>query len=216
MYYSIFQRNGDWRQFYKTAPVTSVIFIVNTIMFLIVLLFGGFSVLNLYNWGGIVPFAVLENNEWWRIFSAGFLHSGFLHYAVNMVIGVLTLSYALEKIIGSKKFSIIYFLSLILSGITVVYFSGDTTVTIGASGAIFGVLASLLYITIYRKDLVTLRDAQTIRSLSFLNIAFTLIPVIGIFGSNSSVSISGHIGGFIAGFLISFVVIRRNVFKVLH
>ena len=205
---SIFRRSGDWKTFYKNSPVTSIIIILNTIYLIVILTTGGFGVSNLFDLGAIYKAAVIDDQEWWRIITAGFMHGGLLHFLGNMVIGVLTLSSALERMIGSKKFSFIYFGSLVLSGLVVVFFGSSNAVTIGASGAIFGVLGSLLFITFYRRDMVTPQDILSIRSLIFINIVFTFL--------SSGISISGHVGGIVVGFLLSFLIIRRNIFKVMH
>jgi len=202
--YSIFSRNGDWKTFYKNAPVTSILIIINTVMLLVTLLTGGFQG-EAIKLGAIIPFEII-NGEYWRIITAAFLHGGVLHFLSNMIIGLLSLSSALERLIGSKKFLIIYVGSLLISGGVVLFFTNYPT--IGASGAIFGVLGALLYITVYRKDMLSYQDSQSIRALIFINIVFTFL------GAN--ISIPGHIGGIAAGYLISFLVIKRNIFKVMH
>ncbi len=206
--FSIFRRSGDWRTFYKNTPVTSVIIILHTVYLVVILATGGFDTFNLFNLGAIYKSAVIDHQEWWRIVTAGFMHGGMLHFLGNMVIGLLTLSSALERMIGSKKFSFIYFGSLLLSGLALVFFGSANAVTIGASGAIFGVLGSLLFITFYRRDMVSPQDIQSIRSLIFINILFTFL--------SGGISVSGHVGGIIVGFLLSFLVIRRNIFRVMH
>ena len=214
---SIFNRQGGWRLFRKQAPVTFYILIANTAFFLFTIVtqgsdtilgyfdffMYGFHPLHLVDMGAIVPSLVLDGGEYWRIFTAAFLHADFLHFLGNMIIGVLTMGSALEKLVGSKKFSIIYFSSLILAGLAVVLFSSLNIPTIGASGAIFGVLGSLLFITLYRKDLIPQeRDMQTIWALSAMNIIFTFL--------SSGVSVPGHLGGIVSGYLISFFIIKHN------
>lgn len=203
---SIFSRSGDLKDFYRQAPVTSVILILNTIMLIAVLLTGGFNTGSIINWGVIRPSAIYDNNEYYRLITGAFLHGSILHYASNMVIGVFVLSSALERIVGSKKFAIIYFGTLILSSVAISLVTQYDT--LGASGAIFGVLGSLLYMTIYRKDLLHDRDIQSIWALSALNILMTFLT--------PGISIIGHVSGIAVGFLISFIVIQRNIFKVLH
>lgn len=206
--FSIFQRSGDWKSFYKNSPVTSYILVINTLFLIYTLISGGFNANNLVDIGAIYPPYMNEISDYWRILTAAFLHGSIIHFLSNMIIGVLTLSSALERLIGSKKFSFIYFGSMILSGLVVVFLSESNAVTIGASGAIFGVLGSLLYITLYRKDMMSPRDTQSIRSLIAINIIFTLLA--------PGISIWGHVGGIVAGLLLSFIVIKRNIFKVLH
>lgn len=204
---SIFRRNGDWKNFYKNSPVTSIIIVINTIYFIVILITGGFGVMHLQELGAIYNQGVIDNQEWWRVITAAFMHGGVLHYLGNVIIGLLTLSSALERLIGSKKFTFIYFGSLIISGLAVVYLSDTGATTIGASGAIFGVLGSLLFITFYRRDMINHQDIQSIRSLIVINILFTFLA--------SGISISGHVSGILAGFLLSFLIIRRNIFKVI-
>lgn len=206
--FSIFQRSGDWRTFYKNSPVTSVILLINTLFLLFTLVSGGFDANNLVEIGAIYTPLMTSVGDYWRIITAAFLHGSFLHFLSNMIIGVLTLSSALERLIGSKKFSFVYFGSMIISGLLVIFLSESNAVTIGASGAIFGVLGSLLYITLYRKDMMSPRDAQSIRMLIMINIVFTLL--------SPGISVWGHAGGLVAGLLLSFIVIKRNIFKVLH
>jgi rhomboid protease GluP len=213
MHMSIFYRPSGWQDFWKTSPVTSVIIIINTVMFVATLVLGSFTVGNwlLFN-GAIVPEFVLQFNEWWRILSAAFLHFGFLHFFGNVIIGLVALSSALERLIGSKRFAFIYFGSLILSGIAVVFFSADFAFTAGASGAIFGVLGAFLYIILYRGQELNRRDVDSLRSLIIINIVFTFLPALSnlFTGSTGGISVSGHIGGIIAGFLLSYVVISRT------
>lgn len=202
---SIFNRDGGFEKFFKTSPVSTVIIILNTIMFLVVLVMGGFSIANLDTLGGLTLRGI-ENGEYYRFIMSGFLHGGVMHFFSNMIIGVIVLSSGLERIIKSKKFALIYFASLILSA-TSVYFvdslqNSYSNITIGASGAIFGVLGCLLFIAINRKDLILESDLQSIYMLVGIQVVFTFI--------NSGVSITGHISGIIFGFLISFIIIGKH------
>lgn len=207
---TIFNRSGGFKTFYKTSPVTTVIIALNTVMLLVTIVTGGFNTINLNSLGAIKA-VFIDQGEWYRLFSSAFLHGDVLHFLSNTVIGLIVLSSGLERIIKSKKFFIIYFSSLVLSALTVYFYNsliGPDITTIGASGAIFGSLGSLLYITIYRKDLLTDRDMQSIRMLVIIYIIFSFL--------SPGISIAAHVGGLLAGFVVSFLLIRRNVFKVLH
>lgn len=205
---SLLNRTGNWKDFMRTSPVTSIIIIANTFMLLVVLITGGFTGENLARFGAIWPPYIFEFGEWWRLITAAFLHGSIIHFAGNVVIGLLTLSSSLERLLGSKKFSFIYFGSLILASISVLYLGGEYTLTIGASGAIFGVLGCYLYIMIYRKDMLSAQDIRSIGSLIAINLLFTLLF--------PGISIWGHFGGIVSGLLLSFLIIRRNVFKVIN
>ncbi len=200
---SVFRREGDIKDFYKTSPVTSIIIIINTIFLLVTLLLGGFEISVLLRLGAMSK-EVYTEGEYFRLLTYGFLHADFMHFFSNMIIGVVVLSSGLERVIGSKKFSIIYFATLIMVSLLTLgytYFFKDNLVSLGASGAIFGVLGALLYITINRPELIPKQEIQSIRVLIIVQIVFTFIT--------PGVSIIGHVGGLAIGFLLSFLVIRK-------
>jgi len=115
---------------------------------------------------------------------------------------LLLLTSGLEKIIGGFKTGFIYFATMILSGIAVAFLSSPGVGTVGASGAIFGVLGAFLYLTFFRKDLIDPRDAQTIKTLIILNAVTTLLF--------PNISIIGHLSGLVFGFLVAFLTIPRD------
>ena len=201
---SIFNRDGGFESFVRTSPVSSVIVLLNTVMLLVTLVTGGFSTFNLIELGGLTVSGI-DAKEYYRFLMAGFLHGSVLHFLSNMIIGVIVLSSGLERLIGSKKFFIIYFSSLIASSFGV-YLIGSllntNSVTIGASGAIFGVLGALLFMTINRKEMILERDLQSIKMLVIIQVVFTFI--------NSGTSISGHISGIIFGYLVSFLFFKTH------
>lgn len=214
---SIFVREGDLKDYYRQAPVTSIVIILNLLMLLLTLVTGGFNNYNLYRLGALWAPALKYGNEWWRLVTVMFLHGSFFHILGNLIIGLYVLSSSLERMIGSKKFAIIYFVSGIGSGLLVTFnfeilsvLIGWTSyldnyldpLTVGASGAIFGALGSLLYVGIYRRDLMNEQDIKSIQGLVVINIIMTfLIP---------GISIAGHMGGILTGFLLSYLLISRT------
>lgn len=182
----------------RKHPVTYTIIVLNILMLFVTITSGGFDNITLLKLGALNPVLVSTNGEYYRIFTAMFLHGGFLHIFSNMYV-LLLLGRTLEKTVGSLKFAIIYFLSGIGSSILVILLASPTSVTIGASGAIFGVIGALLYVTFSKKNWFTPRSVQSIRMLVVINLFITfLIP---------NVSVAGHIGGLITGFLVMLVVI---------
>ena len=204
---SVFRRREGFNYLWEDSPVAVVLIVLNILMFIITILTGGFGIDNLIELGAILPPLVTQGNEYYRLLTAMFLHGSTFHLIGNLLIGIFVLSTALERLIGSLKFSAIYFGSGIIAGI-IILFGQQNAVSVGASGAIYGVLGALLYITIYRKDLVTESDTSSIRALIAINVVFTLLY--------PNISILGHAGGIVAGFLLSFLLIRRNVFKVIN
>ncbi len=182
--------------------LTIILTVINVIMFF-VLSFGGMTEDALYmleNGAMYVPY-VIENGEYYRLFTSMFLHFGFSHLLNNMVTLVI-IGRNVEPVVGKVRFFIIYFLSglggniLSFAGELI---SGDYAVSAGASGAIFGLTGALLALTIIyrgRVGQVTSRDMVIMIVLS-LYIGFT----------SQGVDNLAHIGGLICGFIVTLFVV---------
>jgi len=109
---------------------------------------------------------------------------------------------AVERLIGKKDFFILYFVSLILSSLATAYMQEPGILGAGASGAIFGVMGALLYMSIFRRDMLNYRDAQSIWVLSAMEVLSSFASI--------GVAVWAHVGGLVAGFLISFLLIPRH------
>lgn len=128
----------------------------------------------------------LDDGEWWRLVTAGFVHFGALHVAMNMLL-LFQLGRMLEPALGSARFGLLYAASLLGGSAGAVLVSPDAF-TGGASGAVFGLMAAAV---------VGVRGrggnpfATGLGATFAVNIALTLaIP---------GISIGGHFGGAIAG-----------------
>lgn len=190
-----------WKKYGAGAPVTFVLIAINLVFFIITIFAGGFDTTTLSKLGAIVPVYITQNHEYYRILTAMFLHGGFIHFLMNMY-ALYFLGRSLEKSIGPWKYGLLYFLSGIGSGLFVVFMSQSDSVTIGASGAIFGIIGALLLITYIRKDWFTPHSIQSIRIMVILNLVITLtVP---------NVSAAGHLGGFIVGLALGYFLIPKR------
>jgi rhomboid protease GluP len=137
---------------------------------------------------------LIDLGEYYRLLTAMFLHGGLLHIALNMY-SLRMIGSLIEKIYGSGKFSIIYFISGIFGSIFSYVFSRSTSVGVGASGAIFGLLgAAVVYGIRMRKRIG--RD--------FLNHFFQVIVANLFLGFTiSNIDNAAHIGGLLGGLLIT-------------
>jgi membrane associated rhomboid family serine protease len=136
-----------------------------------------------------VPFPGLvgvAHGEWWRLITAAFLHYGPFHLLLNML-ALWWFGSALERRIGSGRFLAIYLVSG-LAGSAGALILDPTTPTVGASGAIFGILGAGLVMEQFQRDYVFGGSAL---GVIVLNLVFTF--------SVANISIGGHIGGLIAG-----------------
>ncbi len=193
------------QRFMRTSPVTFALIVMVTVMFIITTALYGFSPTpqELLDIGGLHTFYVHYENEYWRFVTVMFLHSGFIHFLFNTLFGLYIISSALERMIGSLKFAIIYFVSGIgASLITYVwefnFVNPPWPVGVGASGAIFGVLGVLFFLTIYKASWFSPQDISSIRSIILINVVFTLL--------SPQISTTAHFGGLVSGFAIAAVL----------
>jgi len=138
--------------------------------------------------------AILEG-EWWRIVSSMFLHIGFFHLLMNMI-ALFYLGAAVERIYGTFRFSIIYFLAGIGGGLA--SFAFTVNVSAGASGAIFGLFGALLFFGLIYKKLFLQTMGKNLLFLVAFNVIFGFIV--------PQIDNGAHLGGLIAGFIASAIV----------
>jgi len=96
-----------------------------------------------YRWG-MSPIDV-ATGEWWRLITATFMHAGILHILFNMY-ALLVLGASLERVLGPVRFAAIYFMSALGGSVAALWFSGLMTVSVGASGAVFGLMTATIVV----------------------------------------------------------------------
>jgi membrane associated rhomboid family serine protease len=89
------------------------------------------------------PLGIALNNEWWRLGTAAFLHGSLLHLAFNMLV-LFTLGPTLERVLRPGRYLLLYVMAAIGGGVASYAFSPIATVSVGASGAIFGLMGALI------------------------------------------------------------------------
>jgi membrane associated rhomboid family serine protease len=136
---------------------------------------------------------LVDQGEWWRLVTSGFLHADPIHLLFNMV-GVFFLGQLLEPALGSARFAALYFASLLAGSFGALLLSNDA-VTIGASGAVFGLLGAAFIIMRQRG----VDPMQTfIGPILILNIIITF--------AFPGISIGGHLGGLAGGMLCAVLI----------
>jgi len=131
----------------------------------------------------------VAHGEWWRLFTAMFLHASFFHLLINMY-SLFFVGSIMEQLIGRWRFLLLYLASG-RAGSAGALLLSPLTPTVGASGAIFGVLGGL-FILERRGNIAT---GGQIAGLIVLNLVIT-------FAFSSSISVGGHIGGLIGGMIL--------------
>lgn len=152
--------------------------------------------------GTMVPLLVVEWREYYRVFTAFFMHFGIRHLFNNMLL-LWYLGSRLEKYMGHGKFAITYLLSGLGGNlISLVYYLATEpyTNTAGASGAVFGIVGAMLWVVLrHRGRLADLTSRQLM-----LMIIFTLHNGF----ADSGINNAAHIGGLVLGFLLGMLFYR--------
>jgi membrane associated rhomboid family serine protease len=153
----------------------------------------------------LVPLGALRTRGWsaadgWRILTFSFLHLNALHLAMNMA-GLIWLGSVVERRLGSARFVAIFAASAVASGIAAMLLGPllpTTGVAVGASGAIFGLLAAALALVFRGKTTEGGEEDRRLRRplviVLVVAVAISLVP---------GVSFAGHLGGFAGGALIA-------------
>jgi membrane associated rhomboid family serine protease len=136
----------------------------------------------------------VANGDWWRLLTAAFLHANVLHIGLNML-AVGWLGAPVERFIGHARYLALYVVSG-LAGSAGALIANPTTPTVGASGAIFGILGALLIIEYQQTGNI----AGQAFTLIVINLAFSFTV--------NGISVGGHIGGLIGGILAMLALSR--------
>ncbi|WP_338470249.1 rhomboid family intramembrane serine protease [Niallia sp. XMNu-256] len=188
-------------------PIFTYLFIgIQVLIFLLMEFAGGSTNTSvLIQFGAKVNWLILHDGEWWRLFTPIVIHIGLLHLLMNTM-ALYYLGIMVEKIYGNLRFLFIYLFAGFTGALASLLFS--SSISAGASGAIFGCFGALLYFGLIYPKLFK-------RTMGF-NIII-LIAVNLIFGfSIPGIDNAGHIGGLIGGFLASAIVHFPNTKKFLY
>ncbi len=142
--------------------------------------------------------AFVQQGQWWRIFSSAFLHGSIMHLAFNMF-ALWQVGSFVEIIYGTPRMAIIYTLAALGGGVAVTYLQPDV-VTVGASGAIFGLFGALAVAGFKMGE----RGRDIMRQTTgiiVINLVISFLP-----GTN--ISYDDHVGGLIAGAVVGLLLFR--------
>jgi membrane associated rhomboid family serine protease len=142
----------------------------------------------------VVAGPLLEQGEWYRMVTAGFVHFGIIHLAFNMLL-LFQLGLLLEPAIGRVRYALLYFAAL-LAGSAGAVLLDPNALTGGASGAVFGLMGAA-FIGLRHRGINPL--STSIGSVLILNLLITFtLP---------GISIGGHLGGVLGGAVAGWVIL---------
>ena len=193
--------NTKKREVLTKGKFTNIFILINIFIFIIEVFISknllNIDVNTLVYMGAKLNIAI-NHGEIYRLITAAFLHGGILHILFNMS-ALNIIGKEVEKVYGGKKFLIIYLFSAI-GGNLFSYLFSPSSISVGASGAIFGLLGAMLLFGI--KGRVGKKYLANMIETIVINIIISFaIPNIDIFG---------HIGGLIIGFLVSGFLLKKR------
>jgi membrane associated rhomboid family serine protease len=139
--------------------------------------------------------AAVADGEWYRLITGGFLHAGLLHLGFNMF-ALYFLGRLLEPSIGTPRFLCVYLASLLAGSFGAILLSDNFVLTVGASGAVFGIFGATFIIARGRGMNTIAREIGVVLGINLL-ITFA-IP---------GISIGGHLGGLIGGVICGALIV---------
>jgi membrane associated rhomboid family serine protease len=196
-------RRGPGRPFRGGVSPSKVLLVAIVVPFLVEVILGGPQTLFrgpsnqvLFEMGAMFPPAV-ATGQFWRLFTAMFLHANLLHLAFNAY-ALWLFGRAVEEEFGRANMVAIYFVSGFLASAASYAFGPIDTLAVGASGAIFGIFGAFVAFN-YRRRHLALASAN-LRQAAVLLLLNAVLAV-----ANGAIDWRAHLGGFIAGFLAGYV-----------
>lgn len=183
----MFNHANTIKEYREKFPITSFIILLNVLIFVFTFINGDKTYLNY----GLIGGKELTD-ETYRIFTAAFLHGGFMHLAGNML-SMYLFGPVIEKRYKNIVYIGFYTLFILLSGLVVLYLSDG--ITVGASGAIFAILG---FVYVLSDRLISRDEKKMLKTIIIINAVLTLVI--------PGISIYGHFGGLIVGAITGFIV----------
>jgi membrane associated rhomboid family serine protease len=195
-------RSGPGRALRGGVSATNALLVAIAIPFVIEVILGGPQALFnptaeiLFDMGAMQPIAVADG-QFWRLFTAMFLHVGLLHIALNAYFFWL-FGRMVETSFGKTWMVLIYVVAGFLASVASYAFGPVTTLAVGASGAISGVFGAFIAYNYRRR--------QHAMNAANLRLALTVIVLNAVIAIGySSIDWRAHVGGLVAGFALGYL-----------
>ena len=191
--------------FQTIAPITRTLIIVNVLVYGIEMMTGDWSIIYFALWPwhtshmpGVPPFEI------WQLVTYGFMHAGLAHIFFNMF-ALFMFGSDIERSMGPRKYLSYYFTCVIGAAVAQIAVmaltKGPPVPTLGASGAVFGILLAFGIAYPYRR-LIVFPIPIPMPAWLFVMIYGTLELGLGVFGTQQGVAHFAHLGGMAAGYLL--------------
>lgn len=183
-----------FRGYVRLYPITVGLIAINLLLYFFAELQGGHYDRELqYRYGflqtNVDPY-VLE--EWWRYVTSVFLHFDFEHLFYNMV-SLLMFAPPMERLLGRWRYTLLYMLAGIVGNLFSAMFNQIELLSVGASGAIYGVYGAWLYLTVFGRNMLDKGMRQSVYFVLIIGLVYSFLV--------ANVNVEAHIGGLVAGFV---------------
>ena len=174
----------------KKPVITYVLIVINLMVYLYGMLHGNDELIKLFG----NNYELVQSGQIYRLFTCMFVHSDIMHILLNMY-ALYTIGPVVERYYGKGKYLFIYIISGLLGSVFSSVFMSANSISIGASGAIFGLLGSICYFTYYYRATLQGILRGSIIPVIVINLAIGFL--------SPDIDLSAHIGGLIGGILVS-------------
>ncbi|ADL49836.1 rhomboid family intramembrane serine protease [Clostridium cellulovorans] len=199
---SLFSRKHIKNNLFSSNQITSIIIFLNIVIFLYSSYINGdifdINTLILVQLGAKVNSYII-NGEFYRLLTCTFLHSGLMHIAFNMY-ALNNIGRLIERVYGWKKFILIYIFAGLSGSLASFLFS--PYVSVGASGAIFGLFGAALIMGLKLKKYINSNFLGSLASVIVVNVIFGF--------SSTGIDNYGHIGGLLGGLLMGALLFNKK------
>lgn len=139
---------------------------------------------------------LIQQGQVWRLLTSAFLHSNLVHIACNMY-SLYIIGPQIQQIYGTKKYLIIYIISCIASS-SLSYLMSPNSISVGASGGIFGLMGALLAFAIIERHKIQKKYLSSLMQIIVINLFIGL--------SIKNIDNFGHVGGLIGGIVLGYII----------
>ncbi|PZE22266.1 rhomboid family intramembrane serine protease [Paenibacillus xerothermodurans] len=193
----MFIRRESLKQYVRLYPVTSAVILIHLLV-MAAMEWEGSTIAEdtLLRFGAMFDLPGMQP-ELWRYVSSIFIHIGWEHLLFNSF-ALYVFAAPLERLLGSARYAVFYLACGIIGNAASAWLHADYYIGAGASGAIYGVYAAYLYLSIFRKDLIDYQSKQTVMTILIIGFVYSfVIP---------NVDVYAHTGGFVGGLLLTAVL----------
>lgn len=158
----------------------------------------------LFEWGANSAWAVTQEGQYWRLLTATFLHSGWLHIALNLY-ALWASGRQVCRWFGNAQFLLIYLGAALAGSALSLHFSSQQAVSVGASGAVFGVLGAMVVAAWRHRERIPSLSSKHLLTSQGTFVLYVLVQGLGKQGIDNA----AHLGGLLAGALMAWLLIEQ-------